>query len=197
VLYFDQLYAFHAKYIHISREEFIPLFNCYEVKQFERKGMISREGVVEQYIHFIIKGIARKYFLKGKEEINTQFAKEGQVISSTLSFYSGEPSEFIVEAIEPVISMAIRAESLNKQLQEFPELEKLGRLMMTSFYLQRERWELTRLKLTTEERFIKLVKERPDLIQRVPQKYLATYLDIKPETFSRMKHILHKKISMN
>jgi hypothetical protein len=60
-------------------------------------------------------------------------------------------------------------------------------------YQQKEDWEYDRMRLNTRERFVQFIHNNSELLQRVPQKYLASYLNIKPETFSRMKHLLQKK----
>jgi len=69
----------------------------------------------------------------------------------------------------------------------------MSRLIITELFLQKEYWELERIRYTTKERFVRFMAENPDLFQRVPQKYLASYLNIKPETFSRLKHLLRNK----
>jgi hypothetical protein len=72
-------------------------------------------------------------------------------------------------------------------------MERLGRLVITFTLIQRDKWNMQMMKLTPRERFLKFVERNPDLIQRVPQKQLASYLNIQPETFSRFKHLLRAK----
>jgi hypothetical protein len=74
------------------------------------------------------------------------------------------------------------------------KMERLGRLIVTEQFLNKENWEYDRMRLDSHERFIRFVEGNPDLLRRVPQKYLASYLNIKPETFSRLKHLLIKKV---
>ena len=69
--------------------------------------------------------------------------------------------------------------------------------MMADFLLEKEYLLLDSIRYTPRERFLHFMKEQPDLLQRVPQKYLASYLDIKPETFSRLKHLMYMKPSFN
>jgi hypothetical protein len=54
----------------------------------------------------------------------------------------------------------------------------------------KDRWQMQMVKMTPRERFLNFVMKNPELLQRVPQKHLASYLNIKPETFSRFKHLL-------
>ena len=67
---------------------------------------------------------------------------------------------------------------------------RLGRLIITDLYLQKEQWEQDHICFDVKQRFMKFVQQHPDLLQRVPQKYIASYLNIKPETLSRLKHHL-------
>ncbi|HYM93440.1 MAG TPA: Crp/Fnr family transcriptional regulator, partial [Chitinophagaceae bacterium] len=69
-------------------------------------------------------------------------------------------------------------------------MEHLGRLVVTHTMVIKDRWQMQQVKLTPRERFIDFVTKNPELLQRVPQKCLASYLNIKPETFSRFKHML-------
>ncbi|HEY5771022.1 MAG TPA: Crp/Fnr family transcriptional regulator, partial [Chitinophagaceae bacterium] len=71
--------------------------------------------------------------------------------------------------------------------------EKFGRRIITAFFLQLEYQILDNIRYSTKERFINFMKHNPELVQRVPQKYLASYLEIQPETFSRLKHLMVKE----
>ena len=73
-------------------------------------------------------------------------------------------------------------------------MEKIGRKVVSHAMILKERWQLHMAKLTPRERFLEFVKKRPELLQRVPQKYLASFLNIQPETFSRFKHLLKERI---
>ena len=69
-------------------------------------------------------------------------------------------------------------------------MQRLGRLVITTTMVLKDKWQSRLVKLTPRERFIEFVTKHPELMQRVPQKYLASYLNIKPETFSRFKHMV-------
>ena len=79
-------------------------------------------------------------------------------------------------------------------------MQRLGRLVITTTMVLKDKWQSRLVKLTPRERFIEFVTKHPELMQRVPQKYLASYLNIKPETFSRFKHMVKdhsKKIAFH
>jgi CRP-like cAMP-binding protein len=99
-------------------------------------------------------------------------------------------SEFYVETIEPSEIDSIAYDDLEKLYASSHKMEHLGRLVATLTLVLNDKWQVNQIKLTPRERFIYFFTEHSDLVQRVPQKYLASFLNIKPETFSRFKHLL-------
>jgi hypothetical protein len=95
-----------------------------------------------------------------------------------------------VETIEPCIFLSLTYEDQESTYLKYPKLERLGRLAITTLFVVKDKWQMQMIKLTPRERFLAFVHKNPHLIQRVPQKFLASYLNIKPETFSRFKHLL-------
>jgi CRP-like cAMP-binding protein len=189
----DSLRQYLSAYVIFTDEEFTAFSKFAEIRSFDKKHQLIKIGEIEIYLNFIVKGLARKYFLKGKEEIITQIAKENDIINSTSSYEEVKPSNYIVETIEPTTFISITKVHLDNLFLKSHKMERLGRLVVTSLYLQRETLEHDRMNLNTRDRFVQFVNNNSDLMQRVPQKYLASYLDIKPETFSRLKHLLQKK----
>ena len=182
-------------YVALTNEEFTFLADKIVVRNFDKKYHLVHAGEIEHYMSFVVQGLVRMYFYRGKTEMITNIAKEGQLISATASFLSGAPSSYYIETLEPSLLLSITREDLDKVYQQNIRIEKLGRLMTTQFVLQKEEWELECMRLDTRERFLRFVENNPDLMQRVPQKYLASYLNMEPETFSRLKHLLRKRPS--
>jgi CRP-like cAMP-binding protein len=182
-----------SNYVALSEEEFSFLAQKLVIRNFDKKELVTREGEIEYYLNFIIKGLARKYFYKDKEEMITQIAKEDELISSYDSFLSGKPSTYAVETIEPTSFVSITKQDVEELYESNPKMERLGRLITTQQFLSMQHWEYDRMRLDSHERFVHFMKDNSDLLQRVPQKYLASYLNIKPETFSRFKHLLRNQ----
>lgn len=179
------------KFVDVSEDEFRQLIDPYiTVRKFGKKQIITLEGTVENYFNFIIKGLARKYYKKGKDEINTQISFEGHILHSQESFHSRTPSEYVVESIEPTTLVSITYDDLERIYARSQRMEHLGRLIITHTMVIKDRWQAQLVMHTPRERFIYFVNRNPELLQRVPQKYLASYLNIKPETFSRFKHLV-------
>lgn len=184
----DALRQYISGFVSLSNEEFTLLADTLVIRNFDKKELLTNAGEVENYLNFVVKGLVRKYFLKGRTEVITQIAKEGEFVNSSASFLAGTPSPYVVETLEPSTFLSITRQQLEKLYEESPRIERLGRIAITHLFLQREEWEHECLRLDTRERFMHFVKNNPDMVQRVPQKYLASYLNMKPETFSRLKH---------
>jgi CRP-like cAMP-binding protein len=183
-------YRYLVRFVDISNEEFALLSKFVEVRHLNKKVKLVNIGEKEKYINFVVKGLIRKFFYRQKEEVITQIAKEGELICSSVSFLSGLNSEYVVETIEPTTVLSISTENVETIYAMGYKMERMGRLIIIDWLLQKEYWENERIKQVPKERFINFITSNPDLLIRVPQKYLASYLNIKPETFSRYKHLL-------
>jgi CRP-like cAMP-binding protein len=179
------------KFTDISEEEFKKwLLPVIRERRFEKKQVITHAGEVENYFNFITRGLVRKFYRKNHNEINTQISFEGQMILSQESFHSRKPSEYFIEAIEPTTAISISYSDMEQLFTSSHRMEHLGRLIVTYSMVIKDRWQMQLVKMTPRERFLHFVTKNPELMQRVPQKYLASYLNIKPETFSRFKHLI-------
>jgi len=185
------LLDFLNKFIPLSIDEYNELIApCIIKRHFDKKSIITTAGEVENYINFIDSGLVRKYYKKVNEEVNTQISSEGHIIHAQESFHSRTPSEFSIETIEPTELSSITYECLEKMYSSSEKMQRLGRLVITATMVLKDKWLSQLVKLSPRERFISFVTKHPELMQRVPQKYLASYLNIKPETFSRFKHLV-------
>lgn len=184
---------FINKYIELTDEEFKPLASKLHLVNFDKKTRIVEIGEVSTNVYFILKGIGRRYFYRGKQEIVTHLLKEGQLMGSVVSFLTGEPSKYVLETIEPVTAISLSKKDLEELYQTDKKWEKFGRKIITAFFLQWEHHNIDNIRFSTRERFVNFMKQNPELVLRVPQKYLASYLEIQPETFSRLKHLMVKE----
>ena len=185
------------KFIDITDDEFNRyLMPVIKVRKFDKKELVTKAGEVENYFNFITKGLVRKYYKKGNQEFNTQISFEGHLILSQESFHSRRASAYYIETIEPTTFVSILHDDLEKVYAQSHRMEHLARLLITYAMVIKDNWQIQLVKMTPRERFLNFVTKNPQLMQRVPQKYLASYLNIKPETFSRFKHLLrsHTKV---
>ena len=181
-----------SKYADLTDEDLNLIRPRIEVREFSKRQHLIDAGEHEQYLNLLVKGVLRKYFYKGREEVITHLAKEGDLICASVSFFSGQPSQYAIEALEPVTVYSISRENLEELYGLSPRIARIARLVITNLYLEKEKWEQNHIQYDIRQRFVNFVHNNADLIQRVPQKYIASYLNIKPETFSRLKHLLKK-----
>src|SRR6187397_1841438 len=109
------LLDFLNKFIPLSQDEFDELLApCVIKRNIGKKAIVTQSGEVENYINFIESGLARKYYKKENEEINTQISYEGHIILSQEFFHRRTPSEYSIETIEPTELTSISYECLEK-----------------------------------------------------------------------------------
>jgi len=184
---------FISQHIELTEEEFQTLASKLQLVNFDKKTKLVEMGEVATTFYFVLKGISRRYFYRGKQEVITHLIKEGGMMGAVISFLTGQPSRYALETIEPVTAYSLSKKDLEELFLTDKKWEKFGRKIITAFFLQLEYQILDNIRYSTKERFINFMKHNPELVQRVPQKYLASYLEIQPETFSRLKHLMVKE----
>lgn len=187
------LQEFINQHSELTQEDFMTLASKLRTVEFDKKTKVVEIGEVATDFYFVIKGIARRYFFRGNQEVITHLITEGGIMGSVVSFLTGEPSRYVLETIEPVTALAMTKTELEELFASHKKWEKFGRKLLTSYFLQTEYHNLDNIRYSTKERFVNFMKQNPDLVLRVPQKYLASYLEIQPETFSRLKHLMVKE----
>lgn len=191
--YFDDLYTHLCRFQPLSRREFDLLASFMIVRKFDKRVNIVGLGEVDDYLSMVIRGLARKYVLSEKGEVTLQLATEGHFIQSEISFHRRLPSDVIVETIEPTVLISLHYDNLQQILENVPGADSLGIAIIMYMFIKKDARYFDQLKKTTRERFLEYMLDHPHMLQRVPQKILASYLNIKPETFSRLKHLIKKK----
>ena len=193
IKYLDEIHQYFNGFLVLGTDEFEALLPYFEIREFAKKAQVVKAGEIDRYFNIILKGLVRKYTIVGKKDVTLQLSIEGQMIHSEISFNTQTPSDTIVEAIEPTVFLSMNYDNLQTVYEKFPKIEKLGRLLITYMFIKKDFRNFSQLKKTTRERFIDYMQSHPDMLQRVPQKYIASYLNIKPETFSRLKHLMKQK----
>lgn len=157
-------------------------------KEIAAKTVLLYAGEISNNIYLIKKGCLREWYNKDGKDITFQFFFEGQPIASIDSFMNQTPSLFTIESIEPTTILSIGKTDFEKLLIAYPEF-KSGFL---DFIFQRfrnyEQLFLSRIKDTPQERYEDLIKKHPEIIKRVPQHYIASFLGITPISLSRIKN---------
>jgi len=189
----EYAHRYLQRFMTITVDELKMLLSYCEIRQVDKRTIIVKEGEVDNYLNMVVKGLVMKYVRVKKSDMILQLATEGHVIHSEISFLTRTPSLVFVETLEPTIMLSLTYDKMEEALDKFPQGERLGRLILTGMYVKKEESRYYRLLRSPRERFLDYINAHPHMLQRVPQKYLASYLNIKPETFSRMKHLVAKQ----
>ncbi|HEU4858326.1 MAG TPA: Crp/Fnr family transcriptional regulator [Chitinophagaceae bacterium] len=149
--------------------------------------VLLKENTISDYIYFIEKGVARIYYYKNGREITEWIALDGQFFLSITSFFQRTPSYLTIQTIEPSHVYGIHHDDLMKLAGEHHEIERLLRKMVTaSLILSQERMDSIQFE-SAQQRYEKLLKTSPQIVQRVPLTYIASFLGITLETLSRIR----------
>jgi len=189
----DKLEKLFNSFVFLTKEEFQLLLSYCEVRHFEKGDIITCEGETEQFMNIVLKGLVIKYLRLNNHSSVLQLAVENQIINSEISFLRQTPSQVFLEAIEPTTLLSLRFDKMQQLLIDFLKGEEMSRKMMEAMYVRKDERKNRMKRMTIREQFLYYIDRNPDMLQRVPQKYLASYLNIKPETFSRLKHLVAKK----
>jgi CRP-like cAMP-binding protein len=162
------------------------LGNLQEVR-IEKGNHFLEEGQVSQYLGFIESGIGMHYRIFDGVEIPSDFTVENEWLGHLNSFTNGTPSELNIKLLEDTRMLRLSAEGFQRVFEFQPKF-----MLLKNYYTERSFLKTTRhtadlAMLAAKQRYYKFLEERPDLVNRVPQYYIAAYLGIKPQSLSRIR----------
>jgi CRP-like cAMP-binding protein len=157
-------------------------------KRLRKKQYLLQEGDVCKHLAFVATGLLRSYNVddKGNEHVSI-FGWEGWWLSDFNSFLSGVPAMFNIDAIEDSELMMISLADYNELTLTVPIMDRYFRILYQNSLVTKERRLMSAITHTAEEKYLQLVESNPDIIQRIPQNLIASYLGLAPETLSRIK----------
>jgi len=183
------LFSFFKKYNTLSKEAEKAIAEISKIITVKKNTDLQPIGHTCKTIYFINKGLARIYYFKDGVDITESFSFENNIIARVESLFTGKPSRKAIQVLEDAEIVAINAAQLFKLYDTYPEIERLFRLIFESAYVGTvDRIEGIQFH-SAEERYKALVKEAPDILKRVPLKYIASYLGITQVSLSRIRGV--------
>jgi CRP-like cAMP-binding protein len=189
----DELRSFLKQLDAFDKKELDESLTCFKKVQIERDGFYVNEGDVCKKAAFIKKGIFKLYYnLDGVERIML-FFKENQFVTDYYSFLTQTPSKRPIQAIEDSIVYNITYNDFQKLFDKSKKWERVGRMLAERAYIYSVQRANRIIHDDPDTRFMTFLKEYPTLLQRVPQYMIASYLNMTPETYSRVKKRINLK----
>lgn len=169
------------------------LSNILKEKHIQKREFLLKEGNISRNIYYIQKGLLRAFYLNNQGQVSSWFMKEGDIIVSILSFYQQVPSFESIQAIENTELLYISFKELENVYRTFIEFNYIGR-ELTIKYLIFWAWQLYSIRnQTATQRYHWLMANNPEIVLRVPAKFIASYLDITEVTLSKIKNKMRNK----
>lgn len=165
----------------------------FEIIELPRHEILLKEGQVSNYLYITLKGLLRFYYLKDGEEVCSLFVNEPGICTSISGFFTRRPGTEYIETLEPCIIARIGYERLQQLYNENAELNFVARVITEQFLVRSEERLLLLRKNSAEDRYVTFTEQHPEFLQRVPLKYIATYLGTTLETISRIRAKLSKR----
>ena len=157
-------------------------------KNFAKKDFLVKQGDISTELYFVYSGCVREFFEDANaNEVSTWFGFENSIAISTYSFFSQKPSLTNIQAIEDLQTIVIKHEDLKRLFDQFHDIERLGRLIVEQYLVQIEEMKVILQTLSARERYEYIITNKPEIVQRISLKYLASFLGIQLETLSRVR----------
>ena len=175
------------RYSTMTHEELDMLESILVPMKFQKNEMILAEGQICTNIYWVAKGLIRQFYYKNGKELTEYMAAENHICMCIESLFKEEPTRLQMMAIEPTILFALPKDALEQASIKSVNIQMLYRkILEESLILSQVHADMLRFE-TAQDRYVKLVKSQPQLVLRAPLVYIASYLQMTPETLSRVR----------
>ena len=175
------------KYSTMTHDELDVLESVLVPMRFAKGEMILREGETCRNIYYIERGLVRQFYLKHEKQITEHLGVDRSIFMCIESLFREEPTKLQIEALEPCIIYALPKQKLEQVALHNVNIQILYRkILEESLIISQVHADLVRFE-TAQERYRKLCKLTPQVVLRAPLVYVASYLQMTPETLSRVR----------
>jgi CRP-like cAMP-binding protein len=183
-----------SKHVVLTPQEQELFLSKTETRQYKAKTILLNDGEVCKNSYFVNSGVLRSFNINDHiVEHVMSFACQGWWISDMYSLISQKPGNLFIEVIEDAEVVLLSKENQEQLYHDIPKLERFFRILTENALVANQQRIMDNLSLSAEERFEKFCKKHPTLIQKVPQKQIASYIGVTPEFFSKMKSKMLRK----
>lgn len=174
--------------IPLDAENHPEFFNCWEEVAYKRGDLITEAGKTEKYFYVVLEGIQAIYILtpEGEKKV-IGFSFDGSFSGVYDSFLDKKPSHYFLEAMSHSRLIRMTKPDYDRLFELYPEFDRWGRIAHQQLLIGRVQREIELTTLSARERFDVFMDRCPPKLLEVPQKYIASYLNMTPETFSRLR----------
>ena len=175
------------RYSTMTHDELDMLESILVPMKFAKNEFILREGEISTNIFWIVKGLVRQFYFKNDKELTEYMATENNIVMCIESLFREQPTKLQIKALEPTILIALPKADLEAVAMESVNIQILYRkILEESLILSQHHADMLRFE-SALDRYQKLVKNQPQLVLRAPLVYIASYLQMTPETLSRVR----------
>ena len=175
------------RYSTMTHEELDMLESILVPMKFAKNEFILREGEISTNIFWIVKGLVRQFYFKNDKELTEYMATENNIVMCIESLFREQPTKLQIKALEPTILIALPKADLEAVAMKSMNIQILYRkILEESLILSQHHADMLRFE-SALDRYQKLVKNQPQLVLRAPLVYIASYLQMTPETLSRVR----------
>ncbi|MFV8342011.1 Crp/Fnr family transcriptional regulator [Flavobacterium sp. XS2P39] len=171
----------------LSEEESKAISESMVTKTFKKGSLLLEEGQQSIDTYFILEGCIREYIVSDGEEKTTNFFTEEQWVISLSNFNTEKLVVHNLVCVEDTTVSIGNEQQAQEMFKRFPRFETLSRIIVEADFAEQKKLLTSYLTDSPEQRYLKLLKTRPDLFQRIPQYQLASYIGVKPESLSRIR----------
>ncbi|MFC6878072.1 Crp/Fnr family transcriptional regulator [Flavobacterium myungsuense] len=183
-----------SKHISLTQEEEFLFLSKTQILNYKAKTIILHSGEICKHSYFVNNGLLRSFNINNNiVEHVLHFACEGWWIGDMYSLISQKPGNLFIEVLEDAEVVLLSKENQEQLYIEIPKLGRFFRILTENSLVSNQERLMDNLSLSAEERFEKFCKKYPSLIQKVPQKQIASYIGVTPEFFSKMKSKMLRK----
>lgn len=184
----QELALYLHKNIQINEGDLDQILSCFQIIKVRKNEILLEEGKVSQYNYFVKKGCLRIFYINPEGKERTRYiAFENQFATALVSFITKEPAQETIQAVEDSELLMISHQDFRKLMEAVPAWKDFYNIYLEKAYVNNSKRLLSFSTLDAGERYQQLFQINPDIVKRLPNKIVASYINISQETLSRIK----------